>query len=100
MKHDVTVLFDKDNILWTNRRYINEMVVRSAEERLNLRLQFDGVVRLNEALIMLGFPATKTGGILGWRKDISPVIEFNITMSNDKSDPYIIIQFEGLAELY
>lgn len=100
MKHDVTVLFDKDNILWTNRRYINEMVVRSAEERLNLRLQFDGVVRLNEALIMLGFPATKTGGILGWRKDISPVIEFNITMSKDKNDPDIIIQFEGLAELY
>ena len=100
MKHDVTVLFDKDNILWTNRRYINEMVVRSAEERLNLLLQFDGVVRLNKALIMLGFPATKTGGILGWRKDISPMIEFNITMSKDKNDPDIIIQFEGLAELY
>lgn len=100
MKHDATVLFDKDNIFWTNRRYINEMMVRSAEERLNLLLQFDGEVCLNKALIMLGFPVTKASGILGWKKDISPVIEFNITMSEDKNDPDIIIQFEGLAELY
>lgn len=100
MKHDVTVLFDRDNIFWTSNRYINKMMVRSAEERLNLLLQSDGRVYLNKALTMLGFPATKTGGTLGWRKDISTMIEFNITVSEDKNDPDIIIQFDELTELY
>ena len=99
MKHSDTLLFNKDNILWMNNLYVNLMMVRNAEERLNYLLKTDGKVYLNEAYNSLGFPSTKTGGMLGWIIENSTMIDFTVIRSDDTTDPDLIITFENLTEL-
>ena len=99
MKHSDTLLFNKDNILWMTNLYVNLMAVRNAEERLNYLLKTKGKVYLNEAYNSLGFPATKTGRMLGWTIEKSTLINFTVIRSDNTLDPDLIITFENLTEL-
>ena len=66
---------------------------------LNYLLKTDGKVYLNEAYNSLGFPSTKTGGMLGWVIENSTMINFTVIRSDDTTDPDLIITFENLTEL-
>lgn len=89
-------LFDKDCATWERDREFNKFYVRAMEEHFNDILKYRGYVFLRDVYERFGWPVTLDSIKCGWRYDTDAgyrPIKFTIFVSEDPSDPNLIIDF-------
>ena len=88
------VLFDKENVNWSNNMSLNWMFLRSTEQYFTDLLKSRGIVFLNDVYKMLGFEITQTGQVVGWHySEENPIGDNKVIFSVQGSDNSIAIDF-------
>ena len=88
------VLFDKENVNWSNNMSLNWMFLRSTEQYFTDLLKSRGIVFLNDVYKMLGFEITQAGQVVGWHySEENPIGDNEVIFGVQGSDNSIAIDF-------
>ena len=88
------VLFDKENVNWSNDMSLNWMFLRCTEQYATDLLKSRGIVFLNDVYKMLGFEITQTGQVVGWHySEENPIGDDKVIFSVQESDNSFAIDF-------
>ncbi len=111
---DYSVVFDRSNANFENSYAYNMSWLHSMEQALNdnLKYSFEEFITLNDAYEALGFPKTKEGMVVGWRRNSETgdnYIKLTITPFNTRDEeqhkyshgnPRLLIDFNVDGPIY
>ena len=89
-------LYDETNLNWVSDPEINLYRLQSAQQNFNDKLNYTGIVLLNEVYQYLGFPLTHAGQNAGWALDFpgDNFIDFGLDEEvNQRGDSRIMLDF-------
>lgn len=88
------VLFDKENVNWSNDMSLNWMFLRYTEQYATDLLKSRGIVFLNDVYKMLGFEITQAGQVVGWHySEENPIGDNKVIFSVQESNNSFAIDF-------
>ena len=95
------VLFDKENVNWSNNMSLNWMFLRSTEQYFTDLLKSRGIVFLNDVYKMLGFEITQAGQVIGWHySEENPIGDNKVIFGMQGYDNSIAIDFNVDGVIY